>query len=152
LNNDHEAFLERRIDSELKTLPNVKAPVELRLRVMTVIESKAAPGRSSWSTWPLAIRVVFAFVLVMGFAGLCFGGWHLQNSEILKSVYDFLAQSWSWLGTLAGVLETFATALLIVFKALNPSILTALVVSAAIVYFTWVALGTLWFRIAFARK
>jgi hypothetical protein len=152
LNSDYDKILESQIDRELKALPAIKAPVELRAAVMAAIQPKGRARRSSWAVWPLGLQAATVVLLVAGFAGLCFIGWHLRQSDVLAVATRPFSEIVSWFDLFTGLVQTFASAIGLVFRNLNTALMAGLLGAAAFAYFTWIAIGALWFRIAFARR
>jgi len=152
VNSDYERNLEAQIDRELRALPDLRAPAALHSRVMAAIERKASKKQTAWSAWPAGTRFAVLLVLTAGFTGLCLAGWELRETAFWGSTASTLRGFWSFLGIFAHLSELITSSLVLIVKNLNGVILAGLVVALALAYFTWAALGALWFRIAFASR
>src|SRR6266404_1454764 len=79
---DYEKRLEREVQAALENLPELRAPASLMRRVLAAIElrSRLPWFRRAWPTWPATLRAAALAILLVGFAGLCAGGWQLANA------------------------------------------------------------------------
>lgn len=88
MNLDPENELASRVDRELKGLPLLSAPEELRARIMEVVEARSrAPWyRRSWPTWSPVLRIASLALLVSLFAGICLGAGTVYQSAVSTAV------------------------------------------------------------------
>jgi hypothetical protein len=107
-NRDYQ--LERQIDRELKTLPEIPAPATLIFRVMQAIaQRRALPWfRRAWQTWPAPLQVVSFVTLALLFTGTCLGVWELGTMAVhhYGSALSVLGTIWTTITVLFGALVT----------------------------------------------
>jgi len=154
MNENENSQLEAAVDRELKALPNLRAPQRLLQRVMAMIEQRAASPwyRRDWQTWPLPLQVVSMAVLLVAFAGLCFESSQLVHAPAVLSAtseasgwFRFLSRSFSTLGVIAN-------ALVLAVRSLGPLVLSGILMALLLGYAACVGFGTLYLRLAFARR
>jgi hypothetical protein len=154
MNENENPRLEATIDRELKALPNLRAPSSLVSRVMATIEQRAALPwyRQAWQTWSMPLQVVSTLVLLAAFGGLCFGSWQLMHAPAVASA---TTEAGGWFKLLNGALNTLgvlAKALTLAVKSLGPLVLCGIVMAMLAGYAACVGFGTLYVRLAFARR
>lgn len=150
MNPEYQRQLEAGVRRELESLGELAAPPALANRILQAIEARARVPwyHRSWSTWPLAWRVVSMAVLLLMFGGVCYSAWQIQHG----------ASGWAgariWEGWMAdaaglwralGVLASTAASLL---GRLGTGVIAAGIV---LVFATWascIALGTAYVRLA----
>jgi len=153
--NEHEnSQLEAAVHRELKALPNLRAPQSLLPRVMEVIEQRATSPwyRRDWQTWPLPLQVISMSVLLAAFAGLCFESWQVVHVPAVVSATN---EAGGWFRVLSRSLSTFgvvANALLLAVRSLGPLTLSGIIMALLLGYAACVGFGTLYVRLAFARR
>ena len=153
--NEHEkSRLEAAVDRELKALPDLRAPQRLLPRVMAVIEQRAVLPwyRRAWQTWPLPLQVVSMLALLTAFSGLCFGSWQLVHAPAVAAA---TSEASGWFRTLSRSLSTLgvlANALVLAVRSLGPLALSGIVMALLLGYAACVGFGTLYVRLAFARR
>jgi hypothetical protein len=154
MSSEYERRLEAEIERELKCLPDLPAPATLSLRVMTAIRQRAATPwyHQSWPAWPMPVRVSALLVLLLLFGLLCYAGWEfshlptvLDASQKVGGVVSFMNALWNALGLLA-------VALVLVIKHLGTWFILGLLAMLAITYGTCMGLGSVYFKLAFARR
>ena len=154
MNENENSRLEAAIDRELKALPNLRAPQTLLPRVMAVLEQRTALPwfRRAWQTWPMPLQAFSTLVLLAAFGGLCFGSWQLVH---LPAVASATSEAGGWLKLLNGALNTLgvlANALALAVKSLGPLVIGGIVMAVLAGYAACVGFGTLYVRLAFARR
>jgi hypothetical protein len=151
---DYERQLESEIDRELKALPDLPAPRTLAPRVLAAIGRRASlPGcRQSFQGWPVALQTAALLFLVALFVGLCFAGWSLPQTPVFVATMRHITHEVSLLGTVLNALTVLAGAIALVVKNLGTGFLVALVVVLGLGYAMCVSLGTVYVRLAFARR
>jgi len=154
MNPHDEQRLEAAIDRELKALPNLRAPSSLASRVMAKIEQPAALPwyRRAWQTWPLPLQAVSMLVLLAAFAGVCFGSWQILHAPAVASALDDLG---GWLNSLSVIWKTagvLVNAVALAFTSLGTWVIAGCLAMLALGYATCLGLGTIYFRLAFARR
>jgi hypothetical protein len=154
MNQDYEKQLAAEIDRELKALPELSAPRGLAARVMATIAQRATLPwyRRAWQTWPIALQTgALAFLLILlGATG--FGFWELSQSPALSLGLQKLAVGLSPLFALFSALNALGTVLVLAVKQISTGLLLALVGSVALAWAACVGLGTVYVRLAFARR
>jgi hypothetical protein len=153
--NEHESSqLEAAVDRELKALPDLRAPQGLLPRVMAAIEQRAVLPwyQRAWQTWPVPLQVVSMLVLLVAFSGLCVGGWQLVHAPAVAAA---TSEASGWFRTLSRCLSTLgvlANALVLAVRSLGPRVLSGIVMALLLGYAACVGFGTLYVRLAFARR
>jgi len=154
MNENQNPRLEAAIDRELKALPNLRAPQTLLPRVMALIEQRVAVPwyRRAWQSWPMPLQAVSMLVLLAAFGGLCFGSWQLMHAPAVASA---TTEAGGWFKLLNGALNTLgvlANALALAVKSLGPMVLGGIVLAVLAGYAACIGFGTLYVRLAFARR
>jgi hypothetical protein len=102
--------LEVEIDRELKSLPEIPAPLTLIVRVMQAIARRQALPwfRRAWQTWPVSLQVISFATLALLFTATCLGAWDGATLAIQKygSVLSVLGTLWTTITVLFGALVT----------------------------------------------
>ncbi|HWX21963.1 MAG TPA: hypothetical protein VN578_18840 [Candidatus Binatia bacterium] len=154
MNTDYEKRLEERIHRELNELPELPAPPTLASRVMAAIARQAqAPWyRQSWQMWPLPVRAA-SFVLWLALvAALCFGLWKLPQVEGVAATLHQVAGWFSWLSVVWNVVSAVLSAAVLVVKQLGTGFFIACVLVIGLGWAFCIGLGTVYFRLALARR
>ncbi len=152
MENDSEKQLEELIHRELRKLPELRAPDTLIPRVRAALANKVC--QPWWQrpllTWPLALRLAFIALLLgsLGAAGF-YGaeisyGWDFVVQKITQPFASF-APLWERLASLTN-------AVLVLFRALNSHFLIYAAILLGVMYLACVGIGTLCFRVAFAKR
>jgi hypothetical protein len=154
MNLDNDKQLDLAISRELKTLPELTAPVSVANRVRAAIELRLnVPWyRRSWVTWPLALRMASLAAMLALFGGLCLAGWELSRTEPIMSAMHRAGQWFSGLNTIGSVMNILAGSAALVVKKLGTIFIVACLVGAGLVYAIFLGLGTVYFRLAFAKR
>ena len=154
MNENENSQLEAAVDRELKALPDLRAPQRLLPRVMAVIEQRAGLPwyRRAWQTWPLPLQVVSMLVLLVAFAGLCFGSWQLVQGPAAAAATSEASGWFRMLNTSLSTLGVLANALVLAVRSLGPLVLSGIVMALLLGYAACVGFGTLYVRLAFARR
>ena len=151
---DYEKRLEAEVDRELKRLPELTAPQTLMLRVTAAIEKRPSLPwyRQSWQMWPLPLQAA-SFVLLMALFGLlCFGTWKLSHAESFAAAMQPPLNWLSGLGAIWHVLTVVLNSVALAVKQLGTGILIACAAALAMGYAMCVGLGTVYLRLALARR
>ena len=154
MNAEYEKQLEAGIRRELNALGELEAPPEIARRVMRVVGQRAAAPwyRREWQTWPLALRGGSLAGLLAAFALICFGSWRLAHFAALTPA---ARQVSGWVGladTVWNAANALANALGLAFRSLGPAVLIGGAVMLLVSYATCVGLGTVYWRLAHARR
>ncbi len=151
---EYERKLEAEIDRELKELPEIGAPSTLVSRVMAAIElRKALPWfRRAWHTWPGSLQGLFLVAMVALFGGICFGVWDASHGATFALAVHKIGGWFSSLSAIYTALSALAGAIVALIKQINSTILMALLCAAGLGYALFLALGTVYFRLAFAKR
>ena len=154
MNDNENPRLEAAIDHELKALPDLRAPQTLLPRVMAELKQRTALPwyRRAWQTWPMPLQLVSALVLLAAFGGLCFGSWQLTHAPAVASA---ASEASGWFRLLSGavsILGVLANALVLAVKSLGPFVLGGILLAVLAGYAACIGFGTLYVRLAFARR
>jgi hypothetical protein len=154
MNENNNYQLEAAVDRELKVLPNLRAPKTLLPRVMAVIEQRAGfPWyRRAWQTWPLPLQAVSMLVLLVAFAGLCLGSWELVHTPAVASATSEASGCFRMLSTTLSTLGVLANALALAVRSFGPLVLFGIIMALLLGYAACVGFGTLYVRLAIARR
>ena len=153
--NEHENLqLKAAVDRELSALPNLRAPQSLLPRVMATLERRAlAPWyRRDWQTWPQPLQVVSMLVLLAGFGGLCLGSWQLVHASAVVSAASEASGWFRLLSACFNAVCVLANALALAIRSFGPRVLAGVVLALVLGYAACVGFGTLYVRLAFARR
>jgi hypothetical protein len=151
---EYEKNLEAAIDRELKSLPEIAAPTTLIARVMASIElRKALPWfRRAWDTWPGSLQGVFLIAMLVLFGGICFGMWEgTQTAGFALAIHKI----GGWLSGFEAIwttLNALAGAFVALIKQINSVVLIGFLCAAGLGYALFLALGTMYVHLAFAKR
>jgi uncharacterized membrane protein len=151
---EYEKKIEVEIDRELKSLPDVVAPATLVARVMAAIElRKALPWfRRAWHTWPGSLQGVFLVTMVALIGGICFGVWEGTHTATFALGVHKVSGWFSGLSAIYTTLNVLAGAIVAMIKQINSTVLIAFLCAAGLGYALFLGLGTVYFRLAFAKR
>ena len=154
MKSDHDHQLAAAISRELKALPELAAPPSVADRVLAAIELrlKVPWYRRAWVTWPAALRVASLAAMMLLFGGLCFAGWELSLTETIRSALHRTGQWFSGLNTIGSLFNILAGSVALVVKKLGTAFIIACLVAAGLGYAIFLGLGTVYFRLAFAKR
>jgi hypothetical protein len=154
MNADYEKQLEASVRRELNGLGELAAPPEIARRVMCVIEQRDATPwyRRGWPAWPLAFRGVSLGGLLAAFALLCFGSWQLAHFARLTPAAREVSGWFSLVNAVWNAATVLANALGLALRSLGPAVVTGIAVMLLVCYAACVGLGTVYWRLAFARR
>jgi hypothetical protein len=154
MNENENLELEAAVDRELKALPNLRAPQSLLPRVMAAIEQRSvAPWyRRDWQTWSPPLQAVSMLVLMAGFGGLCIGSWQLVHASAVTSAAGEASGWFRMLSTCFNAVCVLGNAFALAIRSLGPRVLTGIVLAMLLGYAACVGFGTLYVRLAFARR
>ena len=150
MNPEYEKKLEASVRRELESLDELKAPDALAARIMAAVMPDRTPWYArAWTTWTPALRLASATVLLLAFAGLCFGTWELTRTvAATETAGSYLADAkalWRTAGVLGGVVQT------LINQVGTPVILTGLVMLFTAAAAS-IGLGSACFRLAQKRQ
>jgi hypothetical protein len=151
---EYEKKLEIEIDRELKALPERSAPATLVSRVMAAIElRKALPWfRRAWHTWPGSLQGLFVVTMLALIGGICFGVWEASHTATFGLAVQKVGGWFSSLSAIYTALNALAGAVVAIIKQVNSTILIAFLCAAGLGYALFLGLGTMYFRLAFAKR
>jgi hypothetical protein len=151
---EYEKKLEAEIDRELKALPEIAAPATLVSRVMAAIElRRALPWfRRAWHTWPGPLQGVFLVTMAAFFGGICFGVWEASQTATFGLAVHKVGGWFSGLSAIYTTLNVLAGAIVAMIKQVNSAVLMAFLCAAGLGYALFLGLGTMYFRLAFAKR
>jgi hypothetical protein len=154
MNPDYDKQLEAAINRELKALPELAAPGALANRVMAALGQRARVPwyRRSWQMWPVVLQAAALVVLLALFGGLCFGGWQLSQAEATSFALHRVGEWFSGLSMIGNTFSVLASAAVLVAKKLGTGFIVTCLVAVGIGYAACIGLGTVYFRLAFAKR
>jgi hypothetical protein len=149
-----QAVLEAAIDRRLKALPELHAPRTLVPRVMAVIEQRAGVPwyRRAWQTWPMALQAGSLAVLLALFGGLCMGVWQLTHSAGPEAAVHEINGWLAALNMIERTLDVLGSALVLAVQRLGAGFIAACVLLALVCYAVSLGLGTVYVRLAMAKR
>jgi hypothetical protein len=154
MDSERQRRLEADVDRELKRLPDLTAPATLAPRVLVAIAHRASVPwyRQAWQMWPMPLR---AASLLLGLALMGALGWGLgvlpQTPGAVLAV-NHVAGWFSWLSAIWNVLNVILSALVLAAKQLGTAFFVAVLLLLAIAWAMCVGLGTVYVRLALARR
>jgi hypothetical protein len=154
MNSNYEQQLESEISKELRALPELEAPSSLANRVMTALEhrSRVPWYRRSWQTWPVAWQATSLVAMLVLFGGLCVAGWELSQTEVTMLAVHRVGQWISGFSVIGHTLDILANSALLVVKKLGTGFIVGGFVIGGLGYAMCMGLGTVYFRLAFAKR
>jgi hypothetical protein len=154
MNPDYDKQLEAAISRELKALPELAAPGVLANRVMAALEQRVRVPwyRRSWQMWPMVLQAAVLVVLLALFGGLCLAGWELSQAEATTFALHRVGEWFSGLSMIENTFNVLESAAVLVVKKLGTGFIVTCLVAAGIGYAMCVGLGTVYFRLAFAKR
>jgi hypothetical protein len=154
MNLDREREWAAEIDRELKALPELAAPPSLVARVMSAIEHPVLVPwyRRAWQTWPAPLQAAAMLALLGMLGAVCFWGWELVRSPGLAAMGQDATRWFAGLNVLWAAVNALAGVLLLAVKQLNTAVLAGLLAIMALAWMACVGLGTVYIRLAFARR
>ena len=154
MSSEYEKRLEGEIERELRRLPELIAPRSLILRVMAAIENRLRLPwyRQSWQVWPLALRAVSLVILLALFGGLCFATWKLSHTESFALAMQRPLSWLSGLGAIWHAVNVVLGGLTLAVKQLGTAVIIGCLAALALGYAMCVGLGTVYLRLALARR
>lgn len=152
MNPKHENRLEAMIDRELKQLPELKAPETLMPKVMMRLAAKAATRKAGWQSWSKPMQWLSLAGLTLFFGALCWGAWVLLQSPEVSAAEQRVHSWYAGATLLWAAFGTVFQSLLLALRQLGTGYLLGLAAAALIGYAFVVGLGTVYLRVAFARR
>jgi hypothetical protein len=154
MNPDYERQLAARVDRELKDLGEWQAPATLVSRVMRAVDRRAALPwyRRSWETWPSGLQWGSLAALLAMACGLCFGTWNLAQGAAGNVGAPALAHEFAGLGVLWRTLNVLGDAAALSLRHLGTGFIVGGVAVLLMAYAACVSLGTVYVRLATARR
>jgi len=151
---EYEKELEARIQRELNALGELQAPPEITRRVMRVIEQRAVLPwyRREWQTWPLALQCGSLGGLLGAFAFLCFESSRLAYYAMLTPAAREVTGWFGLADAVCGAGNALTRALGIAFHNLGPAPLIGGAAMLLLCYLMCLGLGTIYWRLAYARR
>lgn len=154
MNSNYDKRLEAAISREMQALPELTAPDAVANRVMAALAQRrhVAWYRRSWATWPVALQTASLVVMLALFGGLCFAGEKILPTETITQAMQHAAHWFSGFSAVGNFFSALANSVLLVATKLGTVFIVACVVAAALGYAMFLGLGTVYFRLAFAKQ
>ena len=102
--------------------------------------------------WPVAMQAASLVVLLALFGGLCLGGWQLSQAEATTLALHRVGEWFSGLSMIGNTFNVLVSAAVLVVKKLGTGVIATCLVAVGIGYAMCVGLGTVYFRLAFAKR
>jgi hypothetical protein len=146
--------LEIEIDRELKSLPEIPAPAALISRVMATIELRAALPwfRRAWHTWPGPLQGGFLVAMLALLSGICFGAWEVTHTATFALAIQKVGGWFSGVTAIWTALNALAGVIVALIKQLNTAVVIAFMIAAGLGYAIFLGLGTMYVRLALAKR
>ena len=90
--------------------------------------------------------------MVALFSGICFGVWEASHTATFGLAIHKFGGWFSGLSALYTALNALAGAVVAIIKQINSTVLMALLCAAGLGYALFLGLGTVYFRLAFAKR
>jgi hypothetical protein len=148
MNPQYEQALEQGIDRELKSLGPMRAPGELRMRVMAAIASRQDLPAAAPQPWPIWARASLFFALAACFVAGCYGISNAPLPGALAEVRQSAGGVLNLISLVLGILQTLGSAVWMSLAKLGTPVLLGIVAATGLAYLAAVALGTVWYRLA----
>jgi hypothetical protein len=154
MNAEYEKQLEAGIRRELDALGELEAPPGIARRVMRVIQQRAALPwyRREWQTWPLALQGASLVGLLAAFAFICFGSSQLARFATLTAAAREVSGWFSLADATWNAVNVLANAMGLAFRGLGPAVLIGSAIMLLLSYATCLGLGSIYWRLAYARR
>ena len=154
MNAEYEKQLEAGVQRELDALGELEAPPEITRRVMRVIEQRAAAPwyRRAWQAWPIGLQASSLAGLLAAFVLLCFGASQLAHFATLTPAAHEVS---GWFGLASAARRAviaLANAVGLAFQSLSPTVVAGGLVLLLFCYAMCLGLGTIYWRLAYARR
>ena len=151
---NYEQKLEAAVRRELNTLGELPAPSGLEARILRAVEQRAtAPWyRRAWPTWSQPLQVASAIALLLAFTALCFGAWHFTQTSAFAAVSEKLSGAFGCFGLFQRTLGLLVDSVGLAVGRLGPGVLAGVALALAAAYAVCAGLGTVYVRLAFARR
>jgi hypothetical protein len=154
MESDYEKKLALEIDRELKGLPELRAPASLAARVMATIEHPIELPwyRCAWQNWPTPIQVAAMGILFAFLGALSYGAWELTYSAGFALALQKVGHWFSGISAIWNAANAICGAFVLAIKQQGSGFLIAAVAAVALAWAACFGLGTVYVRIAFARR
>lgn len=154
MESDYEKQLALEIDRELKRLPELRAPASLAARVMASIQHPVELPwyRRAWQSWPMPTQVAAMAILLAFLGALCYGAWELTYSPGFALAVQKVAHTFSGVSAIWNAANAICGVVVITVKQLGSGFLIAALAAVALAWAACVGLGTVYVRLAFARR
>jgi hypothetical protein len=154
MHSEYEKQLEAEIQRQLDGLRELRAPDTLLARVMSQVGTHAELPwyRQPWLMWPQLVRVVTFVLLLVVFGTLCFASWKLTQAESVVASAERLGGWFAAIGAVWNALNALLNVIVLLLKQLGTGFLVGCLVAMTLGYALCLGLGTIYVRLAFARR
>jgi hypothetical protein len=150
MNPEREKELELEISRALHGLPDLAAPPGLLTRTMAALEQPARQQGRLWAKWPLSARIAFLGGGVAAVAAIVVG-WGAAEPGLASAASNYTAPLAVGLSSTWKALSALAGAGLLAVEHLGKGFLLAGLVAGAGAWALCAGLGTVLFRLVWAR-
>jgi hypothetical protein len=152
--NDYQTLLERAVDKRLKALPELPAPHGLVREVMALLERRA---RLPWyarslMNWPLPIQALSLLIFAAVLGGLVFATWKVTQADVVMGALHQFAALLSGLDAYYQPIAVVGSSAGLLIKQVGIGFWISCLLIAGMAYAACLALGTVYYRIGYARR
>jgi hypothetical protein len=98
------------------------------------------------------LQGLFLLAMLALFGGICFGGWEVTQTASFGLVVHKVSGWFSGFGAIYTTLNALAGAIVALIKQVNSIIVMAFFIAAGLGYAIFLGLGTMYVRLAFAKR
>jgi hypothetical protein len=152
---NYEEQLERAVQRELDSLPELEAPPQLAVRILSKLRRADAVlpwYRCAWSAWSLPLRVTSMVGLLAAWGAIGFSLWQFLQTRFFAGVSQRMSETIDSISLFERVGRVLLNSLKLALSSLSPLQLGLLIVSGVACYAVCVGMGTLYYRLAFMRR
>lgn len=145
---------EGRLDRELKALPTLRAPASIRVNVMAAVRARASTPwyRRGWQSWPTGLQYASITVLMLILVGAYWALGQVQQPDQLTRWAGQGNEALGLVKSLLAALAALGDSVVILLGKLGKPALVSLAIVGVLGYAMCLALGTVYFRLAMARR
>jgi hypothetical protein len=145
---------ERQIDRELKALPALRAPASIGRNVMAAVQARTTVPwyQLGWSAWPAGLQYASISILALALVALYAGLNQVEQPPELARWTGQGTEAVALAGSLLGVLRTLGMAVVVMVGKLGTPVIVSIAAAGVLGYAMCLALGTVYFRLAMARR
>ena len=154
MRSDYEDKLEAETDRLLSQMREMEAPGSLLPRVLAAIERRTALPwyRLPWQAWRIELRIVSLALLLGAFGCLCVACWQLTRAAGFEIAMQEVGKVFSGVSLIWNTILVLLGAVGQVIKHFGTPVILASMLIIGFGYAVCLGLGTVYFRLALARR